>query len=343
MSDTAGSRAEVLRTRDFVGWAVTGGNGANVGTVSDLLIDRQGQVRFLAVDRGFFRKNVLIPVEALDWGEGSLRTEWTDADVRALPVYDADRPLTAEVLDELRRAYPRYYRTGGPPPPVIDASAPRVVPLKEAKDFRLSKGAPNLRGWTLYGSDHERLGSISDMLVDPVGMRVRYVEVDVERDLYSVGGDRRVLVPMEAVELRERSEDAFVRGLTAREVANLPAHLGGPVDPLVEEAVDRAFGLGGPYGQGGDETEYLPPRDAPPPLPPRTSSGIPVDVVDRGPPPSPGAVDDVPPADHYGPPASDAAPPPLPSSGVPGDAPPAGEPPRERWPDGPPPHDGHRG
>src|SRR4051812_7611722 len=31
-------RAEILRSRDFIGWAVTSSNGANMGTVSDILI-----------------------------------------------------------------------------------------------------------------------------------------------------------------------------------------------------------------------------------------------------------------------------------------------------------------
>ena len=115
MANDDGPRAEILRSRDFIGWAVTSANGANVGTVSDILIGRNGQVRFLAVDPGFFKKAYLLPVEALEWGEGSLQTTWTDAEVKTLPPYDSGVPLTAEVLEELQRAYPRHYgaRLGG--------------------------------------------------------------------------------------------------------------------------------------------------------------------------------------------------------------------------------------
>ena len=49
----------------------------------------------------------------------------------------------------------------------------RVVPLSEAKNFRLEKGAPDLRGWNVFGSDGERVGVVSQLLVDPTALKVR--------------------------------------------------------------------------------------------------------------------------------------------------------------------------
>ena len=240
MTDNPAARAEVLRTRDLTGWTVADGAGANVGTVSDLLIGRDGRVRYLAVKRGMLGGTVLIPVEQLDWGERSMRlNRWTEADVRRLPPYDADAPLSAEAVAEMERAHPRFYG-----PPLEDAPEPgetRIVPLREAREFRLPKSAPNPRGWSVFGTDHERVGVVEDMLVDPGMMKVRYLDVDVSDDLFLLREDRHVVVPMEAVELRERGEDVWVRGLTAREIAALPAYTGGAVDPLVEQRVLAAF------------------------------------------------------------------------------------------------------
>lgn len=272
-------RAEILRSRDFIGWAVTSSNGANVGTVSDILIDRQGQVRFLAVDPGFFKKPYLLPVEAMEWGEGSLQSTWSDAEIKRLPPYDSSIALTAPVLGEMRRAFPRHYgdHVGSAFDP---GSGPTVVPLKDAKDFRLPKGQPSLRGWTVYGADNEKVGVVAQMLVDPVAMKVKYLDVDVDDDLFGMVDDRHVLVPLENAELRERSSDVWVQGLSGRDIASLPAYLGGPVDPLLEEASLGAFSGGGSgQGQGrqrmidsgDDHTAMLPPpRDAefasPPPV-----------------------------------------------------------------------------
>ena len=277
MANGDAPRAEILRSRDFIGWTVTSADGDNVGTVSDILIDRAGKVRFLAVDPGLFKKPYLVPVEALEWGDNALQSAWSLADIRRLPPYDSSVALTPPVLEELGRAYPRHYgsRIGEPVGPGEGA---RVVPLKDAKDFRLSKGAPNLKGWSVYGSDAEKVGVVTQMLVDPLAMKVRYIDVDLADDLFGLTDDRHVLVPLEAVELRERSEDVWVQGMVGRDIATLPAYLGGPVDPLLEEGVESAFNTS--YARSAapaeDRTAALPPpspaiRDAefdrPPPAP----------------------------------------------------------------------------
>lgn len=257
--ETPVARAEVLRTRDLMGWRVTDPHGGEVGTVSDLLIGRDGRVRFLAVKRGMFGSSTLVPVDELAWGEGALRLErWTAAQVKTLPSYDADRPLTADALAEMERAHPRYY--GPPLPPDAPAPESGTVPLREAKNFKLAKDAPNPRGWTVFGADQERVGTVHDMLVDPVAMKARFLDVDVSDDLYLLDEDRHVAVPMEAVELRDRGEDVWIRGLSAREVAALPAYTGGALDPLVEARVRDAFGA------HADEVPALPPPDDRPPI-----------------------------------------------------------------------------
>jgi sporulation protein YlmC with PRC-barrel domain len=303
MANANGERAEILRSRDFIGWAVTSANGANVGTVSDILIDRRGQVRFLAIDPGFFKKPFLLPVDALEWGEGSLQCAWTDAEMKRLPPYDAGVPLTESVLAELRHAFPRYYG-GQRPEAFADAGeGATVVPLRDAKGFRLEKGAPDLKGWSVYSSvDNEKVGTVAQMLVDPVAMRIRYLDVDVEDDLFGLTDDRHVLVPLENVDLRERSSDAWVDGLAGRDIARLPAYLGGPVDPHLERATDEAFGASAQRPALVDHTS-----DAPALPPPATDALPPPAPVPSPIPDAPFAADAPPP-----PPAGDAgAPPPI--------------------------------
>lgn len=247
MAESVSPRAEVLRTRDFIGWEVWDSQGEKVGKVHDLLVDRSGQVRFLDVDFGLLRRgHVLLPVAQVDWGEDAMVTRWTKAEVQSLPSYDADRPLTAETLEEMERSYPRFYGDGeaGGAPSAMPGEA-RIVPLKDAKDFKLAEGAPNLRGWSVYAADRKRVGEVAEMLVDPTAMKIRYLDVDLSDDLFTLKEDRHVLVPLEAVDLEARSRDVWIRGLAAEEVARLPAYTGGPVDALVEERVRGVFGGGG--------------------------------------------------------------------------------------------------
>jgi hypothetical protein len=151
------------------------------------------------------------------------------------------------------------------------------------------------------------VGTVTQMLVDPVAMKVKYLDVDVDDDLFGLVDDRHVLVPLESAELRERSQDVWVQTLSGRDIASLPAYLGGPVDPLLEEASQQAFGGGGgaPLLERGDDTAMLPPpRDA--------EFATPRVPADYAPLPDSGYANDAPPqhADY----ASDA-PPPRPDSG----------------------------
>jgi hypothetical protein len=139
-----------------------------------------------------------------------------------------------------------------------------VVPLREARDFRLPKGAPNVRGWNVFGEDHERLGVVDEMLVDPVQMKVAFLDVDVADDMFLLREDRHVIVPIEAVELRERGEDVWIHGLTARQVSELPAYTGGAVDPLVEMRVRQAFSGAGAPSLPPSHTASAPPLPPPP-------------------------------------------------------------------------------
>jgi photosynthetic reaction center H subunit len=299
MTENAAARAEVLRTRDLIGWAVADPAGATVGTVSDLLIGRDGRVRYLAVKRGLLGGSVLIPVDELDWGDQSMRlTRWLDADVRRLPPYNADGPLSAEVVEEMGRAHPRFY---GPPLP-FDAPGveehPRIVPLKDAREFRLPKDAPNPRGWEVFGADNERVGVVDGLLVDPSQMRVAYLDIDLAEDLFHLRDDRHVVVPMEFVELRERGQDVWIKGLPAHEIALLPAYAGGGLDPLVEQRVEHAFSR-------RPEPNALPPRHRASELPPSRSNALREDDGTVDLPPHDSRVDLPPPPDYRDDPRDD--------------------------------------
>jgi sporulation protein YlmC with PRC-barrel domain len=237
------TRAAVLRSRDFLGRDVLDAGGHKVGTIKDLLLDRRsGTIRFLDVDLGAFRKQVVVPVRQVDWGEDSFVLRgWSGEHLQRLPAYHADRPLTGEMLDELVWAYPRFYGDEEPPPMVTPGGEPQILPMREAKDFKVRGDEPDLRGWNVFAADGERVGKVADLLVDPAEMKVAYLDVDLLEDLYQLKDDRHVVVPTHAVDLRHRGQDVWINELTAREVARLPAYNGGAVDPLVMERVLDAF------------------------------------------------------------------------------------------------------
>lgn len=246
MTEPTVTHPGIFRTRDLIGWEVVDRAGEKIGTLADLIFDHTGRVRMLHVEYGFPRKHLLLPQHQLEWGDGRfLLGQWTRDRIRSLPPYDPARPLDAPVLEEMNRAFPWFYEPG----PSEGSAAPgtvetRIVPLSEARNFKIESGAPDPRGWNVFGSDGERLGTVHDMLVDPTALKIRYLDVDLLDDLFYLTDDRHILIPLEHVDLKERGNDVWVNRLTTAEAARLPAYLGGAVEPWLDQVVTRVFGTG---------------------------------------------------------------------------------------------------
>jgi sporulation protein YlmC with PRC-barrel domain len=263
MAEGAAGFAEVLRTRDFVGWEVVDRSGEKVGSIADVLIDRAGKVRFLDMEYGLPKKHVLLPAQHLEWGDRRFVVGgWSKDEIRSLPPYGSEL-LDGPRLADLERSYPWMYGSETQEWRV-PAGEIRIVPLSEAKDFKLQSGAPDLRGWNVFGADGERVGVVTEMLVDPTALRIRYIDVDLHDDLFPLPDDRHVLVPLEYVDLKERGNDVWLQRLSAADVARRPAYPGGPVRPAMERVVAAAFGERGPDSVGpgpGNATWGIGPGD----------------------------------------------------------------------------------
>lgn len=246
MSEASDARVALLRSRQIIGQEVVDATGEKLGKVHDLLLDRrEGEVRYLDVDLGLFQKRVLMPVSALDWSadQQALTSRWTKTEVKSLPAFDPNLPFTEDLVAEMARAYPDFYgaHRRAALPVDTDRSVPRIVPMREARDFKLSKGAPDVRGWNVFGADGERVGKVHELLVDPAALKIRYLAVDLADDLFLLKEDRHVLIPLERVELKERGNDVWIDGASARDVARLPAYRGGSVESSMEDAVHEVF------------------------------------------------------------------------------------------------------
>jgi PRC-barrel domain len=67
-----------------------------------------------------------------------------------------------------------------------EAAEGRLVPLSELlHNHRIASGDPDVRGWEVVGSDGRTVGRIHDLLVDTGSQRVRYLDVELDRELLS--------------------------------------------------------------------------------------------------------------------------------------------------------------
>jgi hypothetical protein len=116
----------------------------------------------------------------------------------------------------------------------------RLAPLHDLKDFKVANHNLDVRGWEVIGSDGTRIGKVDDLIVDRELMKVRYLDVDVDRDHVLTDTDpRHILVPIGAAQLDDDRDQVFV-SMDQRSLARFPFYKGGAVDSEYEYRVMHA-------------------------------------------------------------------------------------------------------
>ena len=87
--------------------------------------------------------------------------------------------------------------------------------LKELDDFEVADGDPDVRGWDVRTSDGRTVGKVEELLVDTGALRVRYLEVKLDRKELNLKEDRHALVPIGTARLDDDNDDVIVRESSA--------------------------------------------------------------------------------------------------------------------------------
>ncbi len=125
---------------------------------------------------------------------------------------------------------------------MADKQTGGVYPLDELDDFKVADGDVDPRGWTVYSQDGQKLGEVKDLLVDTTAMKVRYLDVELDRDVAGGSRDNRhVLFPVGTARLDDKDDRVFVDA-GATSVAGLPAYArGGAVTRDYENSLRQGF------------------------------------------------------------------------------------------------------
>lgn len=100
----------------------------------------------------------------------------------------------------------------------------RLVHLDEVKDeFKVAEDDPDIRGWDVRGKDGRTIGKVNDLIVDTGLMKVRYLEVKVDKDALGGDDDRYILLPVGEARVDEDEDDVYVN-LDATGITGLPAY-----------------------------------------------------------------------------------------------------------------------
>ncbi len=87
--------------------------------------------------------------------------------------------------------------------------------LGELDDYKVAEGDPDIRGWDVRSPDGRKLGTVEELIAEPSTMKVRYMEVKVDKEAAGGRGDQFALVPIGTARLNEDEDDVIVNQLPA--------------------------------------------------------------------------------------------------------------------------------
>jgi photosynthetic reaction center H subunit len=132
----------------------------------------------------------------------------------------------------------------------------RVVPLDDLDDYEVAEGDPDIEGWEVIASDGKEIGKIKNLLADASAMKVRYIDVDLDRDLVRDRDDSHVLIPVGQVRVIEEDKRVMAESMSSSDVVGLPAYTGGPVTREYESTLRQRFERGYEHGSVSDDDFY---------------------------------------------------------------------------------------
>ena len=116
------------------------------------------------------------------------------------------------------------------------ATAGRLTHLTDLKDFRVADGDPDIRGWSVKTADGIKLGKVVDLLVDGTAMKVRYMEVALDKRVVDLEEDKHVLVPIGAARLND-DENVVMVNRPAGDLVAMPEYRRGTITLTDERAL----------------------------------------------------------------------------------------------------------
>src|SRR5438128_2248846 len=116
-----------------------------------------------------------------------------------------------------------------------------LSPLSELPNFKVAKNDLDVRDWDVYGADGRKLGVVSDLIVDEVLMKVRYLDVKLDDELLPDSSARHLVVPIGSARLQEKGDKVYVNHLDQMTLPRFPLYEGGIVMPEYERQIRDAI------------------------------------------------------------------------------------------------------
>ncbi|RYY93533.1 MAG: hypothetical protein EOO11_19580, partial [Chitinophagaceae bacterium] len=90
--------------------------------------------------------------------------------------------------------------------------------------FEMVKGQPDIRGWQVVSSDGHRLGKVTELILDTVAQRVRYLLIALTDNKVLQLEKREVLVPVGFAQLHPADDSVILASVTPYQLRALPRY-----------------------------------------------------------------------------------------------------------------------
>ena len=130
--------------------------------------------------------------------------------------------------------------------------------LGELRDYEVARNDTDVRGWGVRTRDGRPVGEVEELIVDPTALKVRYLEVDLDREGLGLRDSRRVSIPVESAEIDRHRHTVVVDGFSPEAIAGLTsvADPGGPERSRIQPddgPLGMRAGTSGPIAPRSDE------------------------------------------------------------------------------------------
>ncbi len=116
----------------------------------------------------------------------------------------------------------------------------QLAHLSEMDDYEIADGEPDIIGWDVCAANGQKIGDVEDLLVDSATMRVRYLEVELEKDLVPNNDRRHCLIPIGSARLDDDKDNVLISMESERLLA-LPPYVRGALSREYEQSVVDGF------------------------------------------------------------------------------------------------------
>ncbi len=104
--------------------------------------------------------------------------------------------------------------------PISNASLTRLTDA----DYEVASGEPDVRGWDVVLGSDDVVGKVDDLIIDRSAGKVRYLDVDLDREAAGLDKDRHVLVPIESAQLDTDEEEVVLNQMSRASLLKLPEY-----------------------------------------------------------------------------------------------------------------------